>query len=71
MLELSPGNVKALYRKGVAKLTFSDFDEALAIFEKVMASEPGNKVRIYIIRLNYFEIKHGLGYLTLKTKIFF
>ncbi|CAJ0929857.1 unnamed protein product, partial [Mesorhabditis belari] len=43
VLELSPGNVKALYRKGMAKLSFSDFDEALTIFEKVMASEPGNK----------------------------
>ncbi|CAI5451315.1 unnamed protein product [Caenorhabditis angaria] len=42
-LEISPENVKALYRKASAMFTFSDIREALEVFEKIVAIEPENK----------------------------
>ncbi|CAJ0582366.1 unnamed protein product, partial [Mesorhabditis spiculigera] len=41
-LELDPNNVKGLYRKGCAKLSFGDFEEALEIFKAVKRLEPQN-----------------------------
>lgn len=48
-LELSPDNVKALYRKGTAKMSFNDNEEALAIFERIVQKEPENKVDIFLL----------------------
>ncbi|CAJ0587853.1 unnamed protein product, partial [Mesorhabditis spiculigera] len=42
-LKMDPKNVKALYRKGCAKLSFADFDEAVAIFTEIRHIEPNNK----------------------------
>ncbi|KAK6035951.1 tetratricopeptide repeat protein [Cooperia oncophora] len=42
-LELSPINVKALYRKAGARAALSDFEEAKQIYEKILEIDPENK----------------------------
>ncbi|KAK5964709.1 Tetratricopeptide repeat protein, partial [Trichostrongylus colubriformis] len=52
-LELSPNNVKALYRKAGARAALSDFDEAKQIYEKIMEVDPENKAaaqQILVVR---------------------
>lgn len=41
---MSENNVKALYRKGGAKLAMNDLDEAKQIYKKIIEVEPDNKV---------------------------
>ena len=43
VLEKKPGHVKALYRKAQAFQHRKDFDEAIAIFQRILEIEPGNK----------------------------
>ncbi|VDO19476.1 unnamed protein product [Heligmosomoides polygyrus] len=52
-LELSPLNVKALYRKAGARTAMSDFEEAKQIYEKIMEIDPLNKAaaqQILVVR---------------------
>ncbi|PIO75997.1 tetratricopeptide repeat protein [Teladorsagia circumcincta] len=52
-LELSPINVKALYRKAGARAALSDFDEAKQIYEKILEVDPENKAaaqQILVVR---------------------
>ncbi|WKY09473.1 hypothetical protein Q1695_002103 [Nippostrongylus brasiliensis] len=52
-LEISPNNVKALYRKAGARVSMSDFDEAKQIYEKILEIDPENKAaaqQILVVR---------------------
>ncbi|XGW01851.1 hypothetical protein V3C99_014162 [Haemonchus contortus] len=52
-LELSPTNVKALYRKAGARAALSDFDEAKKIYERILELDPENKAaaqQILVVR---------------------
>ncbi|KAE9416715.1 hypothetical protein Angca_004347 [Angiostrongylus cantonensis] len=42
-LELSPDNVKALYRKAGARTALCDLDEAKSIYETILRTDPENK----------------------------
>ncbi|VDO36702.1 unnamed protein product [Haemonchus placei] len=52
-LELSPSNVKALYRKAGARAALSDFDEAKKMYERILEVDPENKAaaqQILVVR---------------------
>lgn len=52
-LEISPTNVKALYRKAGARVAMSDFEEAKHIYERILETDPENKAaaqQILIVR---------------------
>jgi len=51
-LKISPSNVKALYRKGMALSWLDDWDEALRVFKKGLEMEPTNKeIKRELVRL--------------------
>ncbi|XP_063707720.1 FK506-binding protein 59-like [Culicoides brevitarsis] len=43
VLELDPKNVKALYRRGMVRITTQDFEQAIADFNAILEVEPNNK----------------------------
>ncbi|KAJ1361164.1 hypothetical protein KIN20_020356 [Parelaphostrongylus tenuis] len=52
-LELSPNNVKALYRKAGARTAMSDLEEAKSIYETILGIDPENKAaaqQILVVR---------------------
>lgn len=42
VLEIEPNNVKALYRRGQARLSAGESEEALADFQRVLQIDPRN-----------------------------
>lgn len=61
VLEIEDNNVKALYRRGNARLSTQDFDRALNDFNKILQTEPENKAAqngIIIANHKIQEYKH-------------